>query len=96
MYNAGMKFEWDENKNKINFDKHGISFETAQKAFADQKRVIRQDKKHSTKKEKRMFCFGKVGGKIVTVRYTKRNGNIRIYGAGYWRDGRDLYETENV
>ena len=24
-----MKFEWDENKNKINLQKHGVSFEEA-------------------------------------------------------------------
>ena len=30
------RFEWDENKNRQNQEKHGIAFETAQYAFADQ------------------------------------------------------------
>jgi uncharacterized protein len=30
-----MRFEWDENKNRANRAKHGISFETAILAFSD-------------------------------------------------------------
>lgn len=30
-------FEWDEKKNKINQDRHNISFELAQLAFIDTK-----------------------------------------------------------
>ena len=30
-----MKFEWDENKNTINKEKHKISFETAAYVFDD-------------------------------------------------------------
>ena len=55
-----MHFEWDPRKNVENEVKHGVSFLEAQTAFADPKRVIRIDHKHSTKKEKRYFCFGKV------------------------------------
>ena len=28
-----MEFEWDEDKNKANFTKHGVNFETAGKIF---------------------------------------------------------------
>ena len=28
-----MNFDWDESKNRINRDKHGVSFEDAQEAF---------------------------------------------------------------
>ncbi len=38
-----MEFEWDENKNKSNQLKHGISFEEATKIFEDEKRVEHQD-----------------------------------------------------
>jgi uncharacterized DUF497 family protein len=89
-----MKFEWDENKNLDNQEKHGISFEEAQKAFKDPKRVIRFDKKHS-KQEKRFFCFGKIDGRVFTVRFTMREQNIRIIGAGYWQKGREKYEKAN-
>ncbi len=30
-----MKFEWDEAKNRVNYAKHGVSFEVASKIFDD-------------------------------------------------------------
>lgn len=86
-----MTFEWDENKNEENIEKHHISFEKAQGAFFDKNRIIVKDKKHS-KFEDRFFCIGNDGNGILTVRFTMRNGNIRIIGAGYWREGRLKYE----
>lgn len=87
-----MEFEWDETKNDINISKHGLSFYEAQKAFLDNKRVIILDKKHSSS-EKRFFCIGKIDNRnIATVRFTIRNGHIRIIGAGYWREGKKIYE----
>jgi uncharacterized DUF497 family protein len=89
-----MTFEWDEAKNQDNIEKHHISFEKAQEAFYDKNRLIIKDKKHSTK-EDRFFCIGNDEKGIVTVRFTMRNENIRIFGAGYWREGRDRYEQKN-
>src|SRR3989344_9066012 len=80
-------FEWDDDKNTENLQKHGVSFETAQFAFIDSKRVIAQDLTHS-KSEKRYFCFGRVKGSVLTVRFTYRTNSIRIIGAGYWRKGK--------
>ena len=74
------KFEWDENKNQKNQEKHDVSFELAQYAFADHHRVIAEDITHS-QNEKRYYCFGKVGKGIITVRFTYRSNNIRIIGA---------------
>ena len=88
-----MTFEWDENKNLENIEKHNVSFEIAQEAFYDKKRILLKDKRHS-KKEERFFCIGNDGNGIVTVRFTMRNGNIRIFGAGYWREGRYKYEQK--
>jgi len=87
-------FEWDENKNKQNQAKHGISFELAQYAFADPNRIFAQDISHSHT-EDRYFCFGRVGTGVVTVRFTYRAQIIRIFGAGYWRKGLKIYETAN-
>lgn len=78
-----MQFEWDPRKNAQNEVKHGVSFFEAQMAFADPKRVIRIDCKHSTKKEKRYFCFGKVCDDVLTVRFCIRRNAIRIFGAGF-------------
>ena len=89
-----VKFEWDENKNKENEEKHGVAFELAQYAFADTKRVIAEDLTHSHD-EQRYYCFGKVEEGIITVRFTYRGNKIRVIGAGYWRKGRKIYENEN-
>ncbi|WHZ21992.1 MAG: hypothetical protein OJF47_001104 [Nitrospira sp.] len=66
----------------------------AQFAFADPRRVIAEDLSHSSS-EKRHYCFGLVDGGVMTVRFTFRNDVIRIFGAGYWRKGRRIYECEN-
>ncbi len=87
-------FDWDERKDVDNQAKHGIPFALAQYAFADPKRVIAEDMAHSAK-EQRYFCFGRVGEGILTVRFTYRGGIIRIFGAGYWRKGKAIYEREN-
>jgi len=87
-------FEWDDSKNAQNKEKHGVSFYEAQYAFADLQRVIIEDLDHDGD-EDRFFCFGKVKGGIMTVRFTVREGRIRIIGAGYWRKGKKIYEQEN-
>lgn len=48
--------------------------------------------KHSTSDETRYFLYGDTGHGIATVRFTIREGNIRIIGAGYWRKGKKKYE----
>ena len=90
-----MNFEWDENKNKANVEKHGISFFEAQKAFLDKNRIIAEDTAHSSNTEKRYYCFGNIDNNVLTIRFTMRDDNIRIIGAGYWRKGRRIYEQQN-
>lgn len=92
-YKAG-RFIWDINKETANIAKHGIDFSTAKKAFFDKGRKIFIDSKHSVK-EPRYFCIGKINNRIITVRFTYRDGLIRIFGAGYWRKGKEYYEKEN-
>ena len=91
---AAVTFEWDEKKAADNEKKHGLSFALAQQAFLDHKRVIARDLKHG-EGEKRYYCMGRVGEGIATVRFTFRGRTIRIIGAGYWRQGRKLYEEQN-
>jgi uncharacterized DUF497 family protein len=91
---AEARFDWDPDKARENQSKHGISFFEAQFAFADPRRVIAEDLSHSSS-EGRFYCFGEVGGGILTVRFTYREGVIRIFGAGYWRKGKRVYEREN-
>ena len=53
-----------------------------------------EDLNHSVD-EKRYYCLGEVSGGILTVRFTYRSSKIRIFGAGYWRKGKKIYEKEN-
>lgn len=45
------RFEWDEDKDKENQTKHGVSFALAQRAFLDSHRVIAEDVTHSGEEE---------------------------------------------
>lgn len=89
-----LKFEWDPKKEAYNLEKHDVSFYEAAQAFHDANRIILRDKKHS-EMEERLFCYGRAERGIITVRFTMRGDVIRIIGAAYWRDGRDIYEKEN-
>ena len=88
------RFEWDDAKDRLNQRKHGVPFALAQYAFADARRVVLEDEDHSAN-ERRFHCLGRVGGGILTVRFTYRDNVIRIFGAGYWRKGKTIYEKQN-
>jgi uncharacterized protein len=87
-------FIWDQIKEQLNIIKHGVDFKTATRAFADARRQIYVDTKHSSNEE-RHFCLGRVDGKVLTVRFLYREGTIRIIGAGFWRKGERLYDQED-
>ena len=91
-----MQFVWDSKKNIINISKHGVSFFTATRAFDDPWRLLFEDREHSGREyqEKRFFCIAKVDGQVLTVRFVYRDDSIRIFGAGYWRKGKEIYEKE--
>ena len=87
-------FEWDEDKDRENQKKHTVSFSIAQHAFLDPHRIIVEDVEHSAEEE-RYYCIGRIDEDILTVRFTYRGNAIRIYGAGYWRKGKKIYEEQN-
>ncbi len=55
-----MKFSWDEEKNTINKEKHGISFEAAQYVFDDPFFIAVQDR--FVEGEERWQTIGTVAG----------------------------------
>ena len=71
--------EWDENKNRTNIRKYGISFETAALVFADEERIEYYDKLHSLE-EDRYVVLGCVQG-ILYVVYTMRGEAARLISA---------------
>jgi uncharacterized protein len=87
-------FIWNKGKEDYNILKHGVDFVSASRAFQDTSRKIFKDDTHSGSEE-RYFCIGRLGERILTVRFTFRDDKIRIIGVGYWRKGsRYYYETE--
>ena len=66
-------FEWDEEKDRINFRKHGIHFKTAIRVFLDPNKLIREDEEHPM--EPRYDILGKVG-KVLFVVCAFRQGNV--------------------
>ena len=84
-------FVWDENKNEINKEVHGVSFERAMAVFCDSRARKIYDPAHSTRQEKRFYWIGELDGSILTVRFTRRDEKLRIIGAGFWREGYERY-----
>ncbi len=74
-----MTFEWDEDKNKINLEKHGIDFETAILVFNDMQRIEIFDLEHSVEGD-RYNTIGMVYDVLFVV-YTERKDNIRLISA---------------
>ncbi|KAA3604705.1 MAG: BrnT family toxin [Calditrichaeota bacterium] len=72
-----MEFEWDENKNASNLQKHGIAFEDAAKIFL--KRRIENSSDRAN--EKRFITIGEINNRVIAVIYTLRENKIRIISA---------------
>ena len=63
-----MKFIWNEEKNKINIEKHNIRFENAIEVWKDRLSFDFYDDIHSSLEEDRWFKFGKMySGKLFVL-----------------------------
>lgn len=75
-----MEFEWDENKNRQNLNKHGISFEEAKEIFFGITFSIVDERFDYG--EIREITIGAIDSfVIVTVVHTERNGKTRLISA---------------
>ncbi|MBK8164308.1 MAG: BrnT family toxin [Gammaproteobacteria bacterium] len=78
-----MRISWDENKNRANRLKHGVSFELAQDVFDDRLALSTPDR--ITGGEQRWHTLGMVDGVLLLVSHTvfEREGEevIRIISA---------------
>lgn len=76
-----MDFEWDENKNEINWQKHRVDFADAIHVFLDESRLEREDTRKSYG-ESRFQTVGMTEQGVLFVIYTTRKHNkIRIISA---------------
>ena len=90
-----MKFEWDENINIINKEKHKISFETAAHVFDDPNYIEMFDFEHSVD-EDRYIAIGKVGDVLFVV-FTEKKETIRMISARLATSmERSLYYDQNI
>lgn len=92
------RIEWDENKNRTNRAKHGVSFETASLIFEDPNLITRQDR--NIEGEQRWHTIGFAKG-VLTVAHTAEESEpgevISIISARRATPGeRKLYEKENI
>ena len=79
-----MQFEWDENKNRLNKAKHGVSFEYACEIWLDPKHLLLFD--GSSISEERWLAIGTVGSySLVVAVHTHRGTDdqeiVRIISA---------------
>jgi uncharacterized DUF497 family protein len=74
VHNMSLAFEWDQNKETSNLDKHGISFVTAAELLLSEHYVARTDRHN----EPRYLTIGEVYKRVLAVVYTTRENNYRI------------------
>jgi uncharacterized protein len=70
-------FEWDENKSKANFDKHGIDFEDATGIFYGPVLLRKSDRND----EERWIAIGFLESKLIAAVFTRRANVIRMISA---------------
>ena len=93
-----VSFEWSEEKDRINFAKHGIHFKTAAKVFYDPNKLIREDEEHP--EEERYDILGRVGKVLFVVCTFKKKNVVRLISArlanpqekARYEHGEDNYE----
>ena len=78
-----IQFEWDENKEHSNIDKHGIDFEEAKTAFYDNNARVIYDSEHSESEDRFILMGLSYKLRLITVShcYRKVQEIIRIISA---------------
>jgi uncharacterized protein len=66
-----MKFEWDEAKNVVNIEKHGIDFNDAHELFQGDRLEFRDDRKDYG--EERFIIVGRINNRLMIAVYTQRS-----------------------
>lgn len=95
----GKLFDWDDNKYKLNINKHGISFKEAATVFADENAIEICDDEHS-QYEERFWVIGRSKKlRLIVVCHCFRENNtvIRIISARRANKSEtEIYEGDKV
>lgn len=80
---GNIRFEWDENKNRINQKKHGISFDEAKTVFYDEEALVIDDPEHSEEEERFIILGLSSRANLLVVCHCCRDSDtvIRIISA---------------
>jgi uncharacterized protein len=65
-----MKFEWDPNKERMNIQKHGVSFEDASYVLADPHALNKYDDEHSDEEDRWVLLDRSLSQIILVVIHT--------------------------
>lgn len=78
-----IRFEWDENKNRINLRKHGVSFDEAKTVFYDDDALVIDDPEHSEEEERFIILGLSTQANLLVVCHCCRESDtvIRIISA---------------
>jgi len=76
-------FDWDENKNRINLEKHGITFEEVSTVFFDNRAILFDDPEHSIDEDRFLLLGMSETAKVCIVCHCYRESDtvIRIISA---------------
>ena len=69
-----MRFEWDENKNRSNVEKHDIDFRDASLIFSAPMRVISDNREDYG--EERSIGYGLLDNRVVVVAFTEPEEDV--------------------
>jgi uncharacterized DUF497 family protein len=74
-------FEWNPQKAKINFEKHGIAFDEASTVFKDTLSLTIEDPLHSYDEERLVLIGMSYKNRLLVVVHAERKDSIRIISA---------------
>ena len=72
-------FEWNESKSRWNLRERGFNFEYAARIFAGD--IAEREDTRRNYGERRIIAYGAVGGRVLAVVSTWRDGRRRIISA---------------
>ncbi len=72
------RFDWDENKNRTNRNKHGIGFETAVGAFADPSAIARVDRVVDGEERRQMIGCLDDGTLVILIAHTVTDKEVEV------------------
>jgi len=76
-----MQFEWDPGKARLNYRKHGVSFEEAVTVFYDPLSATFEDADHSLGEQRLITVGFSSRGRLLFVSHTERGNALRIISA---------------